>query len=88
MRALLLARSEWMVFGTGLLCLLIYNGISIISPTIQGSILNAVVSQNMDKFNYWVKLYLISAIALGLFGGIQSLCFNIAGRCCFSSSRV
>lgn len=82
LRALLLVKAEWKVFAAGLLCLSIYNGISLAMPTVQGSILNAVVSQNHGRFIYWIKWYLIAAIFLGLFGGVQSLCFNIAGTRC------
>ena len=49
-------------------------------PRIQGSILNTVVEEDTHDFYYWMKLYVIAAVASGLFGAIQSLCFNIVGR--------
>ena len=36
MRALLLVRAEWQIFAAGLLCLCVYNGISLAMPTVQG----------------------------------------------------
>ena len=80
MRALSLVRTEWTIFSLGLLCLLVYNSVSLAMPMIQGSILNAVVNDNHDQFFFWVKLYLYTAIALGLLGGVQSLSFNIVGE--------
>lgn len=79
MRAVSLVRTEWKIFSLGLLCLLLYNSVSLAMPMIQGSILNSVVNDSHDKFSFWVKLYLYTAIALGLLGGVQSLSFNIVG---------
>ena len=38
-----------------------------------------MVAQSHSRFMHWIKWYLLAAVFLGLFGGIQSLCFNIAG---------
>lgn len=80
MRALSLIRGEWFIFSMAMMCLCINNGINLMMPKIQGSILNAVVQDKHSTFTYWVEIYLIAAVATGFFGGCQSLCFNVVGK--------
>eukprot|EP01038_Epipyxis_sp_PR26KG_P016156 gene16156-21962_t len=80
MRALALVREEYKIFSIAILALMATNGINLLMPNVQGTILNSVVEGDDKVFNYWVKAYLIISISSGFFGGIQSLCFNVVGR--------
>jgi hypothetical protein len=75
-----LVAEEWMLFSVAILSLCVYNGINLWTPNMQGTILNTVVESDLPKFNLWIRIYLFASIAIGLLGGIQSLCFNIVGR--------
>ena len=79
-RALRLVYEERYLFSVGMLFLLASNGVSLFMPSIQGSVLNAVVGGDTSSFHYWVFLYLMMSIASGIIGGIQSLCFSVVGR--------
>ena len=71
--------TEYKIFAVALCALLLYDLVSLAMPRIQGTILNTVVEDDTRDFYYWMKLYIIAAVASGLFGAIQSLCFNIVG---------
>lgn len=80
MRALKLVYGERRLFSIGLLLLLCSNGVSLFMPSIQGSVLNAVVDSDEGQFHLWVTIYLAMCVASGLIGGLQSLCFSVVGR--------
>ena len=79
-RALSLAGTEWPLFALAMLCLCGNNGLSLLAPRIQGSILDSVVQSNLSRFNEWVRFYILVSALTGIVGGAQSLCFNIVGR--------
>jgi ABC-type multidrug transport system fused ATPase/permease subunit len=79
-RAGALIRSESLLFSLALLCLGIYNVMSLFIPRLQGVILDAVVNDKQSKFNSSILLFLYVSIAAGFFGGLQSLLFNVVGR--------
>lgn len=87
-RAIALAKTEWKIFSVAMASLLSFNSINLWTPMIQGNILNSVVQDNSNKFNYWVKVYLFVSIGAGLLGGIQSLCFNVVGRKLTNTVRI
>jgi hypothetical protein len=79
MRAVGLAKSEWKALTVAVLSLCAFTGFSLWTPTLQGSILNAVV--DLDKSNFYasMKLYLMAAVFAGLLGGLQEFCFKYVG---------
>jgi len=79
-RSLKLIKEEWKIFTFGIMALLAYNMASLLTPKVQGAILNAVVDANYESFGKSVKFYLLISIFAGLFGGMQSLSFNVVGR--------
>ena len=79
-KALKLVREEYRIFSMAIAAMLCLNAASLLMPSIQGNILNAVVDENHEKFDYYVKAYLLVSVLTGFVGGIQSLCFSIAGR--------
>lgn len=79
-RALSLIRSEWPLFAVAILCLIGNNGLGLISPNIQGSILDSVVQADVGRFDQAVRTYLFIAVMTGLIGGVQYLSFIIVGR--------
>jgi hypothetical protein len=58
-RGIRLVRTETPLFLVAILFLLLANGASLIAPTVQGSILDAVVTSNRPKFELWVELYVL-----------------------------
>ena len=56
------------------------NAASLLMPTVQGTVLDAVVTQNRQKFHQWIVIYIVTAVSMGLVGGARSLAFNIIGR--------
>jgi ABC-type multidrug transport system fused ATPase/permease subunit len=79
-RAAALIQSESFLFSLALLCLGIYNLLSLFIPRLQGVILDAVVNDKQSRFNSNILLFLYVSIAAGFFGGLQSLFFNVVGR--------
>jgi ABC-type multidrug transport system fused ATPase/permease subunit len=79
-RAVELVRSEYLLFSVALLCLGLFNLLSLLLPRLQGTILDAVVNDRQSRFNSNILLYLYVSIATGFFGGLQSLCFSVVGR--------
>lgn len=79
-RALQLAGSEWVLFAVAILCLIGNNGLGLMSPHIQGNILDSVVQGARGRFEQAVRMYLFVAVMTGIIGGAQSLSFNIVGR--------
>jgi hypothetical protein len=79
-RAIKLVQGEWRLFAGALVCLLCANGLSLFAPSLQGSILDAVVHSSYGDFNKWVLIYLLVSLCSGFIGGLQSLCFSIVGR--------
>jgi ABC-type multidrug transport system fused ATPase/permease subunit len=79
LRALKLARPHWALIMVAVVCLLATSASSIALPNFQGAIIQAVVEGNMTVFRRDVKYFVMISVALGLFGGARSLCFNIVG---------
>jgi len=87
-RGVSLVQSEKHLFALAMLFLLLANGASLLAPTIQGSILDAVVTSNHNKFEEWVKLYILTSLASAVFASIKGLCFNIIGRRLTNTLRI
>uniref|UniRef100_A0A6B2L0F6 ABC transmembrane type-1 domain-containing protein n=1 Tax=Arcella intermedia TaxID=1963864 RepID=A0A6B2L0F6_9EUKA len=57
-------------------------------PNYQGIILDDVINKNAAGFKKDIMIYLGLSFAVGLFGGIRNLCFNIVGRKMGNAVRV
>lgn len=80
MRALRLAAPHWSLMLVAFLCLLATTASSLFLPNFQGTILDNVIQMDKDKFLTNIYLYLMLSVAVGFFGGLRTLCFNIMGR--------
>mmetsp|Transcript_50662 Transcript_50662/g.126127 ORF Transcript_50662/g.126127 Transcript_50662/m.126127 type:complete len:946 (+) Transcript_50662:91-2928(+) len=79
-RALGLAKQEWILFFFALVALTSNNLLQLVSPNLQGSILDAVFKSDEPAYYDLVMKFLAVSALTGVFSGAQSLCFNIMGR--------
>eukprot|EP00903_Cladosiphon_okamuranus_P007815 g7561.t1 len=78
-RALGLARPHWPFFVAAFACLALSNTARIALPNFQGGILDRVVNGDEQGFKRFIVLYVILSAFTGAIGGVQRLCFRIAG---------
>lgn len=79
-KVLALLKTERLLFSIGMAFLLVGNLTSLLTPTVQGSILDAVFSNNEGKFKHWIFIYVAAAVTQGVVSSVKSLCFNVIGR--------
>eukprot|EP01125_Pyxidicula_operculata_P018213 TRINITY_DN6461_c0_g1_i2.p1 TRINITY_DN6461_c0_g1~~TRINITY_DN6461_c0_g1_i2.p1 ORF type:complete len:857 (+),score=171.12 TRINITY_DN6461_c0_g1_i2:240-2810(+) len=60
--------------------LAINSAANLLLPNYQGKILDHVINKRTDEFKTDIYYYVGLSFAMGLFGGIRNLCFNIVGR--------
>jgi len=79
-RGLLFASPHTFMVFLALLMMLLASGANLVLPHYQGKILDNVIQQDYIDFYLDIKLFLAFSAAVGLFGGIRNLCFNIIGQ--------
>lgn len=80
LKALKLASPSWYVLVVAVICLLATSASSLFLPNYQGTILDDVIHLDNEDFMDHILIYLLLSIAIGFFGGVRTLCFNIVGR--------
>ena len=75
-----LLKTEKSLFACGMTFLIAGNLASLLTPTVQGSILDAVFTNNDEKFKHWILVYVATAVSMGIVSSVRSLSFSIIGK--------
>eukprot|EP00808_Paulinella_micropora_P004913 g72239.t1 len=74
-----LAKPHWFLLTIAFTTLILTSCVSLIMPKQQGDIINGIRNKDKAKFQHDVLWYVGQTVAVGIFGGIRGICFQIVG---------